>query len=238
MMPSIPDPPRPATAPTELRPPAVDFAARVLLVDDDPDLLAAMKAILEANNFVCRTAEDGFEALRHLRETPPDIIVSDLRMPNMSGFELLAILGHRFPQIPVIVISGEFIAHAEDSGLLMNAFFQKGEYTPPQLIATLHDLYNRRPLRPSLQGLTRAPLWINRRSSEYLLATCTECLRSFPIESHNPIGNALQTVECPSCATTITYAVDSAVLRILELQKAAARQHPGAPQNTGSTAGD
>jgi CheY-like chemotaxis protein len=230
MMLSIPDSPRPATPPNQPRPPAADFAARVLLVDDDPDLLAAMKAILEANNFACRTAEDGFEALRHLRETPPDIIVSDLRMPNMSGFELLAILGHRFPQIPVIVISGEFIAHAEDSGLLMNAFFQKGEYTPPQLIATLRDLYSRRPLRPSMQRQSRAPLWINRRSSEYLLATCTECLRSFPIESHNPIGDVLQTVECPACATTITYAVDSTVLKLLELLRAAARQHAVLPQ--------
>jgi CheY-like chemotaxis protein len=230
MLPAPNPAPRPSSASSQPHPLIKDFAARVLLVDDEPDLLRTMKAILEANNFSCRTAEDGFEALRQLRETPPDLIVTDLRMPNMSGFELLAILGRRFPQIPVIVISGEFALHSDNPGLLMNAFFRKGEYTPPQLISTLRDLYSQRPLRPALTRQGRAPLWINRRSSDYLLATCTECLRSFPIENHNPIGEALQTADCPSCGTTITYAVDNSVLRILELQQAAVPSHSALPQ--------
>jgi CheY-like chemotaxis protein len=234
MLPAPNPAPRPSSASSQPHPPIKDFAARVLLVDDEPDLLESMKAVLEANNFACRTAEDGFEALRQLRETPPDIIVTDLRMPNMSGFELLAILGRRFPHIPVIVISGEFIVHTDNPGMLMNAFFRKGEYTPPQLISTLRDLYSQRPLRPALARQGRAPLWINRRSSDYLLATCTDCLRSFPIENHNPIGEALQATECPSCGTTITYAVDSSVLRILELQQAAARQESVLAHNSSS----
>jgi CheY-like chemotaxis protein len=49
-----------------------------------------------------RTSEDGFSALVQLRAALPDLIVSDLRMPNMSGFELLSIIRRRFPQIPVI----------------------------------------------------------------------------------------------------------------------------------------
>jgi len=224
------------TASGEVRPPVQDFAARVLLVDDEPDLLKTMKAILEANNFACRTAEDGFEALRQLRETAPDIIITDLRMPNMSGFELLAILGHRFPQIPVVVISGEFIAHMKDPGLLMNAFLRKGEYTPPQLISILRDLYSKRPLR-ALAKQTHAPLWINRRSTDYLLATCTDCLRSFPIENHNPVGDTLQSVECPSCGTSIAYAVDESVLKILDSQKLAAAPHSTPPQPPGFAAG-
>ncbi len=226
-------PPMPGPTSSQPHPLIKDFAARVLLVDDEPDLLHTMKAILEANNFSCRTAEDGFEALRQLRETPPDLIVTDLRMPNMSGFELLAILGRRFPQIPVIVISGEFVLHSDNPGLLMNAFFRKGEYTPPQLISTLRDLYSQRPLRPALTRQCRAPLWINRRSSDYLLATCTECLRSFPIENHNPFGEILQTADCPSCGTTITYAVDNSVLKILELQQAATHPHAAPPQAPG-----
>lgn len=200
-----------------------DFAPRVLLVDDEPLLLKSLSAVLEANGFVCRTAGDGFEALRRLRDTPPDIIISDLRMPNMSGFELLAIIRRRFPQIAVIVISGEFIVNAESSGLLMNAFFQKGDYTPEQLIATMHELHSQSPIRPPLPKATHAPLWINRRSDEYLLATCTECLRSFPIEKENSTSAGLQTAECPSCGTTITYAVDSNVLRMLELHRTAAQ---------------
>jgi CheY-like chemotaxis protein len=196
-----------------------DFAPRVLLVDDEPLVLASLSAFLEASGFVCRTAGDGFEALRRLRETPPDIIISDLRMPNMSGFELLAIIRRRFPQIAVIVMSGEFIANAQTSGLLMNAFFQKGEYKPQQLIATMRELYSQSPIRPALPKQEHAPLWINRRSSEYLLATCTECLRSFPIEKGDSTAEGLQSAECPSCGTTITYAVDSTVLDMLKSNK-------------------
>jgi DNA-binding response OmpR family regulator len=198
----------------------MDFEPRVLLVDDEPKLLETLSAILEVSGFVCRTAGDGFEALRLLRETPPDILISDLRMPNLSGFELLAIIRRRFPQIAVIVISGEFIVNVEASGLLMNAFFQKGAYTPQQLIATMRDLYSQAPIRPPLPKPSHAPLWINRRSNEYLLATCTECLRSFPIENEASTSEGLQTAECPSCGTTITYAVDSATLQLLEAHRA------------------
>lgn len=196
-----------------------DFAPRVLLVDDEPILNETLSAVLKSCGFVCRSAGDGFEALRLLRETPPDILISDLRMPNMSGFELLAIIRRRFPQIAVIVISGEFIANVESSGLLMNAFFQKGHYTPRQLIDTMRELYKECPIRPPLAKPTHAPLWINRRNNEYLLATCTECLRSFPIDKDEAAGEGLQTAECPSCGTTITYAVDSNVLRMLEAYK-------------------
>lgn len=196
-----------------------DFYPRVLLVNDEPLLLESLSAILGANGFVCRTAEDGFEALRCLRETAPDIIISDLRMPNMSGFELLAIVRRRFPQIAVIVISGEFAVNVKTSGLLMNAFFQQGAYTPEQLIATMHELYSQSPIRPPLPKLSHAPLWISRRSNEYLLATCVECLRSFPIENEAPTPGELQSAECPSCGTTITYAVDSEILKMLESYK-------------------
>ena len=192
-----------------------DFPPRVLLVDDEPLLLKTLCAVLEANGFVCRTAGDGFEALRRLRETPPDIIISDLRMPNMSGFELLAIIRRRFPQIAVIVTSGEFNVNGETSGLLANAFFQKGEYTPQELIAKMRELYSQVPIRPPLPRQEQSPLWISRHSDEYLLATCNECLRSFPIEEKTSAGEGLQTTECPSCGAVITYAVDSAVLKMM-----------------------
>src|ERR1700738_1919704 len=200
---------------------SVDFAPRVLLVDDEPILNETLSAVLKACGFVCRCAGDGFEALRLLRETPPDILISDLRMPNMSGFELLAIIRRRFPQIAVIVISGEFIANVETSGLLMNAFFQKGHYRPQQLIDTMRELYKECPIRPPLAKPTHAPLWITRRNNQYLLATCTECLRSFPIDNHEAAGEALQSAECPSCGTTISYVVDSSVLKMLESYKSA-----------------
>jgi CheY-like chemotaxis protein len=201
-----------------------DFAPRVLLVDDEPILLKSLSAVLTASGFVCRAAEDGFQALRLLRQTPPDILISDLRMPIMSGFELLAIIRRRFPQIAVIVISGEFLANIHTSGLLMNAFFQKGNYKPQELIAKMRELHSQSPILPPLPKQSHAPLWINRRNNDYLIATCTECLRSFPIEHEGSGTEGLHTAECPSCGTTITYPVDSNVLQILESSKAAPKE--------------
>lgn len=106
-----------------------DFQTRILVVDDEPIILETMTAILGGEGFVVRTAEDGFAALVTLRQTPPDIIISDLRMPNMSGFEFLSVVRRRFPHIPVIAVSGEYLVAGMPPGLLMDAFLQKGGYT-------------------------------------------------------------------------------------------------------------
>jgi len=101
------------------------FNCRVLIVDDDPLLLQTTAAIVRSFGFSVRTAEDGFVALKILREVLPDMIISDLRMPNMSGFELLSIVRRRFPHLPTIGISGEFILATMPLGLLVDHFFPK-----------------------------------------------------------------------------------------------------------------
>lgn len=76
-----------------------DYA--ILMLDPtEPIILETMSANLKSQGFVVRTAEDGFAA--RLRQMPPDIIISDLRMPNMSGSEFLSVVRRRFPHIPVI----------------------------------------------------------------------------------------------------------------------------------------
>jgi CheY-like chemotaxis protein len=90
--------------------PEVDFKYRILVVDDDPMVRETSGLVLMKQGYEVRTSEDGFSALIKLRTALPDLIISDLRMPNMSGFELLSVVRRRFPQIPVIAISGEFDA--------------------------------------------------------------------------------------------------------------------------------
>ena len=84
------------------------FNYRLLLVDDEPAILNTCAAILERKGYEVRTACDGFAALAELRRSLPDVIISDLGMSNMSGFELLSVVRRRFPHIPVIAMSGEF----------------------------------------------------------------------------------------------------------------------------------
>src|SRR5271157_998768 len=80
---------------------------RVLLVDDEPIIRKVISAYLVASGHVVRTAIDGLDALGKLRAGLPDLIISDLNMPRMSGPELLEVVGKRFPQIPVIIMSAK-----------------------------------------------------------------------------------------------------------------------------------
>src|SRR5512146_969267 len=75
------------------------FKHRILVADDDEALLATTAEMLSREGYEVITAKDGFEALAALRLGEPNILISDLRMPNMSGFELLAVVRKRFPAI-------------------------------------------------------------------------------------------------------------------------------------------
>ena len=191
------------------------FKCRVLIVDDEPLVLQASAAVVRSFGFTVRTAEDGFVALKILREVLPDIIISDLRMPSMSGFELLSIVRRRFPHIPTIGISGEFILANMPLGLLVDHFFQKGGYTPEQLKTKMKELISESPIRAHIGKVDKAPLWIPRKDPEYIVVTCPECLRSSAIADQMGAGE-LQETECIACGATISYLVDSSVLKVLE----------------------
>ncbi len=192
-----------------------NFQTRVLAVDDEPAILEMMTAILESWGCAVRTAADGFQGLKVLRETLPDIIISDLNMPNMSGFEFISVVRQRFPHIPVIAISGEFVVKDYAPGLLVDAFFQKGAYRHEWLKETMAQLIADSPIRPHLGKIDKAPVWIPRRNQGYVVVTCTGCLRSFSVEDKFD-GPQMREEECLSCGVKVQYLVDSEVLKVLE----------------------
>jgi DNA-binding NtrC family response regulator len=81
-------------------------SGRVLIVDDDERQCAALAAMLSGGDFETQIASDGQEALERLREFNADVIVSDLVMPRMDGFELLRHLKERGDLTPAIVLTG------------------------------------------------------------------------------------------------------------------------------------
>ncbi len=85
--------------------------SRILIVDDDESVQRTRALILTAAGYEVSLARNGFDALLQLK-TPdiPNLIVSDLNMPEMSGFEFLSVLRRRFPQIPVIASSGAYVS--------------------------------------------------------------------------------------------------------------------------------
>lgn len=82
-------------------------AKRILLVEDEPLLGNLLKQRLEKEGFEVTLAKDGEEALARLRETNPDLILLDIILPKISGFELLETVraDPQFERAPVIVIS-------------------------------------------------------------------------------------------------------------------------------------
>lgn len=64
------------------------MARSILLVDDEPELLRALSVRLGAAGFACRTAANGREALERIRQAHPDLIISDLLMPDVDGYSL------------------------------------------------------------------------------------------------------------------------------------------------------
>ncbi|MDJ0986061.1 MAG: response regulator [Desulfobacterales bacterium] len=80
----------------------------VLLVDDDTEMLHALKEGFKRylESFAVLLAEDGVQALEVLKQNIISLVVTDLKMPNMDGFELLAHIMQHYPDIPVIIITG------------------------------------------------------------------------------------------------------------------------------------
>lgn len=78
----------------------------LLLVDDEPNILSALRRLFHSDGFQVRLAASGPEGLAILERDPVDLIISDMRMPGMSGDEFLALAAERWPQIPRILLTG------------------------------------------------------------------------------------------------------------------------------------
>src|SRR6185437_6750185 len=95
---------------------------RILVVDDEEAVRDVFAQMLKEEGYEVATAENGFEALLRLKHFSPEVIISDLNMPKMSGFEFLSVVRRRFPQISVIASSGAYASSAVPTGVLADAF--------------------------------------------------------------------------------------------------------------------
>jgi CheY-like chemotaxis protein len=183
------------------------FRFRVLLVDDEPPVRITGAAVLEAAGYEVLTAADGLEGLHALDEAQPDLIISDLRMPNMSGFEFLAVVRNRFPQIPTIALSGEYVTDNVPDGLLADTFFQKGDYSIPDLLRKVKELVRKAPERPVPGKRNISPIWIALNGSGQIIVTCPKCLRSFDV-APSQVNEGMHETSCPSCTNKFTFHID------------------------------
>jgi CheY-like chemotaxis protein len=186
----------------------------ILIVDDDPSIRATVAMLLARAGYDISTAADGFDALLQMKSAVPELIVSDLNMPRMSGFEFLSVVRRRFPQVLVIAMSGAFeTGNAVPGGVIADAFYAKGKSDP----ATLQTLVTHLLRTSASQALTHtrqsAPVWVPRNGKDargipFIVLTCTECLRSFPLNVSSEMSGTVMETPCIFCLSQVRYIID------------------------------
>ena len=78
----------------------------ILIVDDDDLVLKTLNVLVASLGYKCLLASDGVEAVEILSNTPCDLVLSDVLMPNMDGLELLSYVREKHPEIDVIIATG------------------------------------------------------------------------------------------------------------------------------------
>ena len=84
------------------------MSKKILIVDDEPDIVHAIKTVLEKNGYEVMTAMDGYEGLRIIKTNEPHLMIVDLTMPKMGGwhFSMKARQDERYKKVPIIILSG------------------------------------------------------------------------------------------------------------------------------------
>jgi CheY-like chemotaxis protein len=183
----------------------------MLIVDDDAVFCEIADELFSSLGYTVRCADDGFEALAMMKLALPDIIVCDLNLPKMSGFELLGIIRRRFPQIPVIAMSGEYMGTDLPTGVIADAYLQKGgEHSPEVLVGKIRELLEHSPLRGNIVNPSNAPVWIPLNGKQYFVLTCPNCLRSFSLPTPNDLEHNLsRKSRCEFCDSEVAYVLDA-----------------------------
>jgi DNA-binding NtrC family response regulator len=97
-------------------------APRVLIVDDEPDVVANWSRVLERDAYVCLAATDGGRALALLEAERPDVVITDLQMPRVDGLAVLRRALELDPDVPVVVITGHGTVQSAVEAMRAGAF--------------------------------------------------------------------------------------------------------------------
>jgi CheY-like chemotaxis protein len=188
----------------------------LLVVEDEPTIRQLFAALLTAAGYSVAEAVDGFAALEEVRRKRPALILSDLNMPRMTGFELLSIVRRRFPSIRVIAMSGAFVGDSVPDGVSADAFYEKSGRHIGTLVEVIENILGDSEVdgnrtEPTQQHYPSVALWVTRRGNPiegpYILLTCHECLRGFPHFTDGQNNMQVQHTPCVFCGSFISYAL-------------------------------
>ena len=192
----------------------------LLVVEDEPLIRRLFSMLLTSAGYSVAEADNGFAALEEIRRQRPALILSDLNMPRMTGFELLSVIRRRFPAIHVIAMSGAFAGSQVPSGVAADAFYEKSGRPIGTLVEIIESILKANATQasanpPVLHEDPQVALWVTRRGTPiqepYILLSCPECLRSFPHSASAAAQGepAMQVIKTPCvfCNSPISYAM-------------------------------
>ncbi len=192
----------------------------LLIVEDEPDTRSLLSQIFAMRGFHVRAAEDGFGALRLIRSSVPDILLSDLNMPGMTGFELLSVVRRLYPGIHVIATSGAYSGTSVPEGIAADGFHEKASGTS-RLLALVgrgamgeHESFRaHRAPTPLWVGLEYCPPY----ESKSVLVSCPACLRPFR-QVIQEVNAEIREADCRYCGGRVAYAIALPIKPALGLQ--------------------
>ncbi len=123
---------------------------RILVVDDEPDVVDLVRTILEGDGYEVVTTTEGKRALGLMLADPPDLLVLDLMMPEMDGFQVLKLMrmDRRTAAVPVVILSARSQAQDQIGGLQLHASaYVCKPFSPKDLLAEVRNLLGGRGVR-------------------------------------------------------------------------------------------
>ena len=187
----------------------------ILIIEDDSSVRETMALVLASQGYEVSTAKDGLDALQQFKTRVPDLVLCDLEMPRMSGFELLSIIRRRFPEVGVVAMSGAFDTDVVPAGVVADAFYVKGGSKLQKLFGIVADVLHSSARWVSAHAKELAPVWAPRIGKDasgtlYALVACPECLRSFALAVPN-VDETVMDTKCIFCVTDIRYMLGSSI---------------------------
>lgn len=116
---------------------------RILIVDDEQDLVFGLKMHLEKNDFEVLTAKDGQEGLDKVRREKPDVIVLDLMLPKLDGYKVCRMLkfDEKYKHVPVIMLTARVQKNDEKLGYEVGAdAYMTKPYDAQELVKKIRKL--------------------------------------------------------------------------------------------------
>lgn len=132
------------------------MAERILIVDDDAALRESLEMILASEGYQVTTAANGQAALERVDEVPIDVVLCDVRMPGLDGFELLPQIARKLPGVPIVMMSAYGTADLAIEAMKLGAYdYVAKPFQPSEVLLTLRKARERERLRRANQQLKR-----------------------------------------------------------------------------------